>query len=86
MSHPDFFDAVPRISLYDPLAEFLGAAEDGVLYGGFDVVRLPATARRRAAYWSTCAKLYPIRCRCAAIFARNSVRQRSGVTGVIAKS
>jgi hypothetical protein len=41
MKHPDFFDAVPKISLYDPLAEFLGATEGGILeYGYFDAVRL----------------------------------------------
>ncbi len=41
MNHPDFFDEVPRISLYDPLAEFLGATEGGILeYGYFDAVRL----------------------------------------------
>lgn len=41
MNYPDFFDAVPRISLYDPLAEFLGATEQGILqYGYFDAVPL----------------------------------------------
>lgn len=29
MSYPDFFDAVARITLYDPLAELLGAADRG---------------------------------------------------------
>src|SRR3989338_4846282 len=28
MSHPVFFDAVPKISLYDPLAEFLDATPE----------------------------------------------------------
>ena len=56
MNHPDFFDVVPQISLYDPLAEFLGATEEGVMrYGYFDAVRLaghscPTVA---CAYWST---------------------------------
>ena len=41
MKYPAFFDEVPSISLYDPLAEFLGAAEDGILqYGYVDAVRL----------------------------------------------
>ena len=38
---PDFFAAVPRLAVRDPLAEFLGAAEGGVLeYGYADAVRL----------------------------------------------
>ena len=51
---PAFFDLVPRIRLYDPLAELLGSAQDGVLeYGYADAVRLaghscPTVA---SAYW-----------------------------------
>jgi hypothetical protein len=91
MNHPAFFDAVPRISLYDPLAEFLGATEDGILqYDYFDAVRLaghscPTVA---AAYWSTykaLAFLYtgatPVRGDIRVEFSQNST---SGVTGVIA--
>src|SRR3990170_6752137 len=91
MSHPDFFDAVPRVSLYDPLAEFLGAAQGGILqYGYFDAVRLaghscPTVA---SAYWSTCkalAFLYPdtlpVRGDIRVEFSQDSA---SGVTGVIA--
>ncbi|OGT20423.1 MAG: hypothetical protein A2V90_08945 [Gammaproteobacteria bacterium RBG_16_57_12] len=91
MSHPDFFDAVPGITLYDPLAEFLGAAEGGLLqYGYFDAVRLaghscPTVA---SAYWSTCkalAFLYPdtlpVRGDIRVEFSQDSA---SGVTGVIA--
>jgi len=41
MSFPAFFDAAPRISVRDPLAGFLGAADDGVIdYGYADVVKL----------------------------------------------
>lgn len=41
MSYPDFFDRIPPITLYDPLAEFLGAFEDGLIELHFiDVVRL----------------------------------------------
>ncbi len=91
MNYPDFFDAVPKISLYDPLAEFLGATEGGILqYGYVDAVRLaghscPTVA---SAYWSTCkalAYLYPD-----AIPVRGDIRvefgqdSTSGVTGVIA--
>lgn len=91
MNHPDFFDAVPTISLYDPLAEFLGTTKDGILqYGYFDAVRLaghscPTVA---AAYWSTCkalAFLYPdatpVRGEIRVEFSQDST---SGVTGVIA--
>jgi len=91
MSHPDFFDDVPKISLYDPLAEFLGATTDGILqYGYFDAVRLaghscPTVA---SAYWSTCkalAYLYPnatpVRGDIRVEFSQDST---NGVTGVIA--
>lgn len=91
MSYPDFFDKVPKINLYDPLAEFLGAATGGVLqYGYSDAVRLaghscPTVA---SAYWSTCkalAFLYPdtmpVRGAIRVEFRQNSA---SGVTGVIA--
>lgn len=41
MGYPAFFDDVPRITLRDPLAEFLGAAEGGVIeYGYLDAVKL----------------------------------------------
>lgn len=91
MNYPDFFDAVPHINLRDPLAEFLGATEEGILqYGYFDAVRLaghscPTVA---AAYWSTykaLALLYPD-----TMPVRGDIRvafrlgNTSGVTGVIA--
>ena len=56
MHYPEFFDAVPRIRLRDPLAEFLGAFEGGVIeYAYLDAVRLaghscPTVA---SAYWLT---------------------------------
>ena len=91
MSHPDFFDAVPGISLYDPLAEFLGATEGGILqYGYFDAVRLaghscPTVA---SAYWATYKALdflypdaMPVRGDVRVEFRQDSA---SGVTGVIA--
>jgi hypothetical protein len=91
MKHPVFFDEVPKISLYDPLAEFLGATEDGILeYGYVDAVRLaghscPTVA---SAYWSAYKALdflYP-----EAIPVRGDIRvdfrqdSTSGVAGVIA--
>ncbi|HUW25648.1 MAG TPA: hypothetical protein VMW07_03860 [Gallionella sp.] len=91
MSHPNFFDTVPRISLYDPLAEFLGTTENGILqYGYFDAVRLaghscPTVA---SAYWATykaLAFLYPgttpVRGDIRVEFSQSNT---SGVTGVIA--
>lgn len=41
MSFPEFFAAVPRVTLHDPLAEVLGAADGGLIeYGYADAVRL----------------------------------------------
>ncbi|MEO7068654.1 MAG: hypothetical protein ABI114_17220 [Rhodanobacter sp.] len=41
MKYPAFYDEAPRISMRDPLADFLGAAEDGLLeYQYLDAVRL----------------------------------------------
>ncbi len=41
MHYPEFFDHVRKIVLCDPLAEFLGAAEEGIVeYGYADVVKL----------------------------------------------
>jgi len=41
MAFPQFFDQVPSIALRDPLAEFLGAAEGGlIVYRFADAVRL----------------------------------------------
>ena len=31
MTYPDYFDAAPELTLYDPLAELLGSAEGGML-------------------------------------------------------
>ena len=91
MKYPDFFDEVPKIELYDPLAEFLGASENGILqYGYIDAVKLaghscPTVA---SAYWSTCIaldSLYPDR-----LPLRGEIKVEfsqdisSGVTGVIA--
>lgn len=91
MKHPDFFDAVPRLRLRDPVAEFLGAFDEGVIeYAYVDVVKLaghscPTVA---SAYWMTrqalCA-LYG-----AELPERGAIRvefregRLAGVTGVIA--
>ena len=91
MKYPDFFDDVPRISLHDPLAEFLGAAENGMIeYSYLDAVKLaghscPTVA---SAYWMTrlaLGALYgsqtPKRGAIRVDFRENSL---NGVTGVIA--
>lgn len=91
MKYPDFFDEVPRIRLHDPLAEFLGAVDNGMIeYGYADVVKLaghscPTVA---SAYWMTrlaLGALYgsqtPERGAIRVDFRENSL---NGVTGVIA--
>jgi hypothetical protein len=40
MSFPEFFAAVPRLIVHDPLAELLGAGDGTIEYGYADVVRL----------------------------------------------
>ena len=41
MNTPGFYGDVPKITLYDPLAEFLGASEAGIVeYGYLDAVKL----------------------------------------------
>ena len=53
---PDFFAAVPRIRLRDPLADFLGAAAGGILeYGYVDAVKLAGHSCPTvgSAYWLT---------------------------------
>lgn len=91
MQTPAFYDQVRRLTVYDPLAEFLGAAENGrIEYAYLDAVKLaghscPTVA---SAYWMTLkalAHLYPD-----SLPERGGIRvafrqdQLSGVTGVIA--
>jgi hypothetical protein len=88
---PAFYAQVRRLTVYDPLAEFLGAAEGGrIEYAYLDAVKLaghscPTVA---SAYWMTLkalAHLYPD-----SLPERGAIRvafrqdQLSGVTGVIA--
>jgi formylmethanofuran dehydrogenase subunit E len=91
MSYPDFFDAVARITLYDPLAELLGAADRGRIdYGYVDVVKLaghscPTVAGAYLMTLQALARLYP-----GDTPERGGIRvefgtaQTDGVTGVIA--
>ncbi|MBW8371258.1 MAG: hypothetical protein K0M66_09830 [Thiobacillus sp.] len=65
MSNPEFFAAVPRLTLHDPLAELLGAAENGLIeYGYTDAVKLaghscPTVAGAYLMTLKALAKLYP---------------------------
>lgn len=91
MQYPGFFAAVPPIKMRDPLAQFLGAAENGIVdYSYLDAVKLaghscPTVA---SAYWLTALalkKLYgdelPER---GAIRVEFRDDRQAGVTGVIA--
>lgn len=91
MSYPDFFNAVARITLYDPLAEFLGAAERGwIEYGYVDAVKLaghscPTVAGAYLMTLKALSRLYPD-----SLPERGGIRvafgtsQAHGVTGVLA--
>jgi len=65
MKLPDFFDKVPRLRVYDPLAEALGCAEQGILeYSYADAVRLaghscPTVAASYWLTWLALERLYP---------------------------
>jgi len=67
MRTPAFFDAVPTITLVDPLAETLGAAAGGVIeYGYLDAVKLaghscPTVAGAWLMTRKALARLYPDR-------------------------
>jgi hypothetical protein len=90
-SFPEFFDQAPRIRLFDPLAEFLGAAEGGIIeYGYADAVRLaghscPTVAgawlMTRRALAHLYAEALPER---GAILVEFRDDRQAGVTGVIA--
>ena len=91
MSYPAFYNSVKTITLYDPLAELLGASTDGLLeYGFLDAVKLaghscPTVA---GAYLMTLKALKALYGEDAPV--RGNIRvafrddQGSGVTGVIA--
>ena len=65
MSYPEFFAAVPRLTLQDPLAGLLGAAEMGLIeYGYTDAVKLaghscPTVAGAYLMTLKALATLYP---------------------------
>lgn len=74
MQFPDFFRLVPRIRVRDPLAEFLGAAEGGVLeYGYEDAVRLAGHS------CPTVASAFVMACRAMALLYPGELPERGGV-------
>ena len=91
MAFPDFYGSVPSITLYDPLAELLGAAQGGRIdYGYADAVRLaghscPTVAGAYLLAVRMLRRLYDD-----ALPERGNIRvefrasQGDGVTGVIA--
>ncbi len=91
MRYPDFFDQAPRITMYDPLAKFLGAVEGGIVeYRYVDAVKAAGhSCPTVASAWLMTARaleaLYP-----KDIPERGAIRVdfrhdgTSGVTGVIA--
>ncbi len=91
MNTPSFYNDVPIITLYDPLAEFLGAAEKGIVeYRYLDAVKLaghscPTVAGAWLMTRKALANLYgdelPVR---GAIQVSFRDGQADGVTGVIA--
>jgi hypothetical protein len=91
MNTPSFYNDAPKITLYDPLAEFLGAAEKGIIeYSYLDAVKLaghscPTVAGAWLMTRKALASLYgdelPVR---GAIQVSFRDGQADGVTGVIA--
>ncbi|HUX29739.1 MAG TPA: FmdE family protein [Thiobacillus sp.] len=65
MSYPEFFAAVPRLTLHDALAELLGTVENGrIEYGYTDAVKLtghscPTVAGAYLMTLKALARLYP---------------------------
>jgi formylmethanofuran dehydrogenase subunit E len=91
MAFPDYFDEVRTLTLYDPLAEFLGAAEGGLIeYTYHDAVKLaghscPTIAGAYLSTLKALERLYPD-----ATPERGAIKvsfrehATSGVTGVMA--
>lgn len=91
MRYPEFYDEAPRITMYDPLAKFLGATEGGIFeYRYIDAVKVaghscPTVASAWLMTIRALEALYP-----KDIPERGAIRvdfrhdSTSGVTGVIA--
>ena len=92
MNYPEFFDQAPRITVRDPLAEFLGAAEGGLMeYTYLDAVRLaghscPTVAGAYLMARAALRALYPGEpAERGAIRVRMPGLENEGVNGVIAQ-
>ncbi len=92
MHYPAFYEQAPRILMRDPLAAFLGAAEDGLLeYRYIDAVRLaghscPTVAGAWLMARTALHALYPDEpAERGAIAVRMPAAEDEGVTGVIAQ-
>ena len=92
MNYPAFYDQAPRIRMRDPLAAFLGAAEDGLLeYAYIDAVRLaghscPTVAGAWLMARSALQALYPDElAERGGITVHMPATESEGVTGVIAQ-
>ena len=92
MNYPAFYEQAPRIRMRDPLAAFLGAAEDGLLeYAYIDAVRLaghscPTVAGAWLMARSALQALYPDElAERGGITVHMPATESEGVTGVIAQ-
>lgn len=92
MDYPAFYDAAPRIVMRDPLADFLGAAEDGLLeYRYLDAVHLaghscPTVAGAWLLARAALQALYPGEtAERGAVSVRMPAAADAGVTGVTAQ-
>jgi len=92
MNYPAFYEQAPRIRMRDPLAAFLGAAEDGLLeYAYIDAVRLaghscPTVAGAWLMARTALRALYPDEpAERGGIAVRMPAAEDDGVTGVIAQ-
>ncbi|EIL99792.1 MULTISPECIES: FmdE family protein [Rhodanobacter] len=92
MNYPAFYDQAPRIRMRDPLAAFLGAADDGLLeYAYVDAVRLaghscPTVAGAWLMARTALRALYPGEpAERGGVTVRMPAAEDEGVTGVIAQ-
>lgn len=92
MTCPSFFDDVPSIRLYDPLAELLGSAEHGVMeYRYVDAVRLaghscPTVAGAYLTARAALSALYPDSLpERGGVAVRMPTPETEGTTGVVAQ-
>jgi formylmethanofuran dehydrogenase subunit E len=92
MNCPAFYDRAPRITMRDPLAALLGAAEDGLLeYSYVDAVRLaghscPTVAGAYLMARTALRALYPDQpAERGGVAVRMPAAEDEGVTGVIAQ-